>query len=267
MAAVKEVEFWKLQDAFNRLDEYAAHFRAVGNAKAIGEYSARYLSLPDVSKRLCAVLPDVKLIVALRNPMEQVTSNFWHLHRQRFNLHPGERVPQNLAEALANDSHREILLSPARYGSHLERYYSVFPREQIHVICFDDIVKKPRDVLGKLFVFLEVNPTFEPPSFHECGSKVRKGTSPKSARSARIHERVYGGLVDRIYNPLKRVIGVRRAAKIKETLRVRHIMERIFMRKGYPPPSGLEVTALRMEFREEITKFKDLTGLSLSGWE
>ena len=229
----------------------------------------------------------MKLIVALRNPIEQVTSNFWHLHRQRFNLHPGERVPQNLAEALANDSRREILLSPARYGSHLERYYSVLlgitryysvllgitryysilPSEQIHVICFDDIVKKPRNVLGHLFVFLEVDPTFEPPSLHECGSKVRKGTSPKNARSARIHERVYGGLVDRIYNPLKRVIGVRRAAKIKETLRVRHMMERIFMRKGYPPPSGLEVTALRMEFREEITKLKDLTGLSLSGRE
>ncbi|MDG1953021.1 MAG: sulfotransferase [Gammaproteobacteria bacterium] len=267
MSSMKEIEFWKHADACRRLDEYAHHFRQTERASAIGEFSVRYLSLPGVPERIHAVFPRMKLIVALRNPIEQVTSNFWHLNRQRFNLPPGELGPQSVGEALASDSHREFLLGPARYASHLERFYRLFPEEQIHVIRFEDIKADPASVMRDLFGFLGVDLGFEPPSLLEKGANVRKGTSPKNIHAAKIHEIIYGGLVNRVYNPLKQVIGVRRASRLKDFLRVRHLMETLFMKKGYPELSHEDRKALNAEFKEEIGRLECLTGLCMQNWK
>src|SRR5712691_3777957 len=64
MAAMKETEFWKLADAEQRLEEYAVHFKAADGARAVGEFSVRYLSLSGVPERIKHLLPQAKLIVS-----------------------------------------------------------------------------------------------------------------------------------------------------------------------------------------------------------
>ncbi len=265
MAAVKEVEFWKLADASTRLDEYREHFKDAEGKKALGEYSVRYLTLPGVPERLHAHLPEAKLIVALRNPVEQVTSNFWHLHRQNFNQPASQPGPQSIAQAL--ETHRDFLLDPARYATSLARFYALFPREQIHVILFERIQQDPEGVLKDLFRFLGVDPAFQPPSTREKGSAVRQGTSPRSALAARLHKMTYGALVNWVYTPLKKALGTRRAATLKERLRIRPLMERLFMKKGYPAPTAAEMAALHAAFTGEITELERMTGLNLSSWK
>ena len=264
MAAVKETEFWKFEDAELRLDEYAKHFKDADAKRVIGEFSVRYLTFPGVPERLRRVLPDVKLLVSLRNPIDQVYSNYWHLQRQNFNLPDPSKAPRSIEEAVRE--HRDFLLNPARYATNLARWYDVFPREQILVVLFDDIQQRPGEVMRKVFEFLEVDAAFQPPSLNEKGSAVRQGTSPRSDTSARWHRRVYGGLVRGIYTPMKRMMGTRRAAKIKETLRVRTVMESVFMRQGYPPMSAETRTMLAREFASEIEELTQLTGLDFRAW-
>jgi hypothetical protein len=265
MAAVKETEFWKLADAEQRLDEYAVHFKAADSARAVGEFSVRYLSLPGVPERIKRLLPQAKLIVSLRNPVDQVYSNYWHLQRQNFNLPAPSKAPRSIEVAVRE--HREFLLAPARYASHLSRWRAQFAREQLLVILYDDIQRRPAEVLRRAFAFLEVDPDFQPPSLKEKGSAVRQGASPRSEAAARWHGAIYGGLVQQVYSPMKRMLGVRNAARIKETLRVRTVMERLFMRKGYPAMNADTRALLAREFAPEIEELTRLTGLNFDSWK
>ena len=264
MAPVKETEFWKFADAEVRLADYAAHFKGAQNERAIGEFSVRYLSFPGVPERLKSALPNVRLLASLRNPIDQVYSNYWHLQRQNFNLHDSSQVPRSIEKAL--EKHRDFLCAPARYADHLSRWLSQFPRQQLKIILFDEIESRPAEVLRSLYGFLGVDPTFEPPSLAETGTDVRRGTSPRTPTAARWHSKIYGALVQNVYTPMKRRLGTRRAAQIKEALQVRPLMERLFMRKGYPPMSAETRALLAKEFEPEIEKLEKLTGLDLGGW-
>src|SRR5262249_859152 len=157
--------------------EYAAYFKDAENERAIGEFSVRYLSFPGVPERLKHSLPDVRLLASLRNPIDQVYSNYWHLQRQNFNLHDPAQAPRSVEEAL--EKHRDFLCAPARYANHLSRWLAQFPREQLKIVLFDEIEARPAEVLRSLFAFLDVDPTFEAPSLAETGSDVRRGTSPR----------------------------------------------------------------------------------------
>jgi len=264
MAPVKETEFWKFADAEQRLDEYAAHFKGTQHKPAIGEFSVRYLSFPGVPERLKRSLPDVRLIASLRNPIDQVYSNYWHLQRQNFNLHDRSKAPRSVEEAL--EKHHDFLCAPARYAEHLSRWLAQFPRQQLKIILFDEIESCPAEVLRSLFVFLGVDPTFQPPSLGQTGSEMRRGTSPRSPTAARCHSKMYGALVQNVYTPMKHRLGTRRAAQIKDALQVRPLMERLFMRQGYPPMSVETCALLAKEFEPEIEKLEKLTGLNLAGW-
>ena len=265
MAAVKETEFWKLADAGQRLDEYQAHFKGAAGKPAVGEYSVRYLSLPGVPERLRNFLPDARLIVSLRNPIDQVYSNYWHLQRQNFNLPDPSQAPRSIEAALRD--HREFLLTPARYATHLARWLAHFPREQLLVLRYDDIQKSPAAVLQRVFTHLGVDGDFTPPSLREKGSAVRQGTSPRSESAARWHGSVYQTLVRGAYTPLKRLLGTRNAARVKEALRVRTLMERLFMRQGYPPMRAETRAVLAQEFASERDELANLTGLNFDSWK
>jgi hypothetical protein len=265
MARVKETEFWKLVDAERRLEEYSLHFNGAAGAKAVGEFSVRYLYFPGVPERVKRVLPHAKLLVSLRNPIDQVYSNYWHLQRQNFNLPHGSEVPRSIEQALRE--HREFLLVPARYATHLARWLEHFPREQLLVIRYDDIQRRPEEVLKRVFTFLAVDPEFQSPSMMEKGTAVRQGTSPRSERAGHLHSKVYGGLVRNLYTPMKQLLGTRNAARIKEALRIRPMMETLFMRKGYPPMSAATRATLAKEFAPEIEKLTQLTGLDFETWK
>ena len=265
MAPTKETEFWKFADAEQRLDDYAAHFKGARGERAIGEFSVRYLSFPGVPERIRRALPHVRLLLSLRNPVDQVYSNYWHLQRQNFNLHDPTQAPRSIEEALAKQ--RDFLLAPARYALHLQRWLAQFAREQLLIVLFDDIESKPVEVLRLVFAFLEVDPNFLPPSFREKGSAVRAGTSPKSETAARWHAKIYDRLVGSIYSPMKKWMGTHRAARIKDALRIRPLMERVFMRSGYPPMDQATRALLAKEFGPEIERLEQMTGLNFEAWK
>lgn len=44
------------------------------------------------------------------------------------------------------------------YFRHLQRFFALFPREQIRIILLEDLEAKPRATLAGLFAFLGVDP-------------------------------------------------------------------------------------------------------------
>jgi hypothetical protein len=264
MAACKETNFFSYSSIEGRFGEYEQHFRGAGAARVVGEISTRYLAAPLAPERIRASLPAVRLFVSLRNPVEQVYSHYWHLRRQNFHEWRSVRLPASVEEAL--DRYPALVVEPAAYSRHLERWLQHFRRSQLLVLFYDDIRTRPAAVLRQLYAFVDVDPEFLPPSIDDTGSAVRRGTSPRGPRFERAHATLYAFLSTRVYHPLKRLLGVRRAVWVKEALRLRRIMEVVFLRQGYPTMKPETRAFLSERFGDEITRLERLLDADLSRW-
>ncbi len=249
----------------NCIEEYKKHFRCSDSVKMKGEISTVYLQSKRAPSRIQKLLPDVKLFVSFRNPIEQIYSHYWHLRRQNFHQGKIRHEVEDLEQALHN--YPDLLVEPALYCKHLTRWRKYFPPEQISIIFFDDIVQSPEVVLRNLWTFLGVG--CENYARKEAGvaSMVeREGVSPRAKSLDYIHRALYGFLVRHIYNPMKVAMSPRHAAAVKDGLRVRQIMERVFFRQGYPD-MGIEVRQLLSDkLASEIEALGCLTGRDLSHW-
>lgn len=73
----KELNFFFLEDEYARgLDYYARYFEpAPAGIKAVGEASPGYICHPETPARIAAALPDAKLVLTVRNPIDRACRN------------------------------------------------------------------------------------------------------------------------------------------------------------------------------------------------
>lgn len=264
MSNVKETEFWKFQDAAERLPEYAKYFEGGQAAKARGEFSVRYLTIPGIPERLSRLLPDVRLLVSLRNPVEQIQSWYWHLKRQGSMQCSLTGKALELADAVRQKP--ELLLNPSRYFQHLMRWWQHFPRDQLLIVLYDDIQNAPRQVMRQIYEHVGVDPDYIPQSITTKDSTVRAGVSPKSALHDQMHRWTYSLLNYGVYRPLRAIIGSRRAASLNSRLGVRRLMENAFFRRGYSPMSEETRKLVVALCREDVEMLADSLSVDLRHW-
>ncbi|HLC76285.1 MAG TPA: sulfotransferase [Candidatus Peribacterales bacterium] len=147
-----------LGDSIRTQEQYEQEFAEVKNEKAIGETSPAYLAVPAAPTNIHALIPHAKLIAILRNPTERAYSHFLMRRRQgrEFRASFEQCIDEEDIDPERSYKHRGF------YGEQLERYYKIFPKEQILVLLYEDFVDNPNNVLRTIFTFLGVDPTFEP---------------------------------------------------------------------------------------------------------
>jgi hypothetical protein len=132
---------------------YRKQFAGYSGESAIGEITPTYLGDRDALPRIANTLPDAKLFVVLRNPFER-TYSAYQLFRDRFHW-------RTFREALETS---EMLIAHSLYSEHVRCALDLFPADRLRVFLYDDIEASPNAVLKDLFSFLDVDPTFIPPS-------------------------------------------------------------------------------------------------------
>jgi hypothetical protein len=70
-------------------------------------------------------------------------------------------------------------LENGRYYDHVKRYFDLFPRENIHILWYEQDWRQPRLLLGNIFRFLGVDSNFEV----DLTRKLREGRVPRSIAS------------------------------------------------------------------------------------
>ncbi len=265
VAACKETKFFDEEVITGRIAEYEKHFLDANGAIAVGEISTRYLNSSRAPQRVSELLPNVRLFVSLRNPIEQVYSHYWHLRRQNF--HESGRSNSFISFEEALEVYENRLIAPAFYCRCLRRWLEYFDRSQLLIIFYDDICSDPQNVLRCLYSFLTVDDSFEPRSIRETGPSVRQGAAPRNLASARFHSFLYSQLTRRIYYPLKQYVGSWTADKVKEFIRIRPIMESVFMEKGYPEMKRETRERLYELFVTDMKELELITGRDLSNWQ
>lgn len=121
---------------------YLSHFAdAPPDAKAIGELSHDYLFSATAAARIHQDLPDITLIVCLRNPVARSLSQFQYMRR-------GGEVGSDFDVAV--NAYPKIVEN-SRYLENLRTYIKIFGRDRVKVMVFEDLIANPQ-AFGKDFL-------------------------------------------------------------------------------------------------------------------
>ncbi len=178
-AAVKELRFFDRKFHKGTL-WYRAHFptrmqknyfeRTHKQIFVTGEASTNYLFYPHTPKRVAQVVPDVKLIVLLRNPVDRAYSHykFEVEHRQETLSFEDalafeeERTRKEREKILADEKYvsvahsRYSYLVRGIYVDQLEAWMKFFPREQFLILKSEAFYTDPVTTLEQVSEFLTV---------------------------------------------------------------------------------------------------------------
>jgi hypothetical protein len=133
---------------------YFSLFRP-GSGQVAGESTTRYAAMPEKKvAKVHAVLPDIKIIYLLRNPIDRVWSDLAMHHSARFG-HGGLHTigEQRILGFLQNSEH----LASSRYFDNLQRWEEFYPSTRIFVGFQQQIQDSPEELLGAIYRFLEVD--------------------------------------------------------------------------------------------------------------
>lgn len=164
---IKEVHYFTLH-ADEPLDYYRAHFPRAGQFAHVLESTPYYLFHPAVPERVQRALPESRLVVLLRDPVDRAYSHYNHerqLGHERLDFAAAlEAEPGRLAgeeERLRADpryhsfAHQHFsYLGRGMYAEQLDRWYAAFPREQILVLASEDLFADPAGVLHRVQAWL-----------------------------------------------------------------------------------------------------------------
>ncbi|PNQ74781.1 hypothetical protein C1T31_01175 [Hanstruepera neustonica] len=132
--------------------------------KIILQGYVNYMFYPEAIKNIYSFNPKAKLICVLRNPTDRAISAYNYF--KKLNL---ERL--SFKEALykekdrANGSQREknnfTYKAHGLYAEQLEYIFSIFEKDQVLVLFYEDLQENPYNVLQSIFRFLEVDEQFK----------------------------------------------------------------------------------------------------------
>jgi sulfotransferase family protein len=167
IAAGKEIHFFDVDQNWELgLEWYRENFDGTDGALAVGEGTPRYMFLRRSVERMAAAVPEAKLIVCLRDPVERAFSHYLHAYyrvgdeRRSF----ANAVADELAESAAFEPEEVAggYVQRGYYARQLERLTAHFPRDRVHVVLFDDIRHDPRRVFADTCRFLGLADDFQP---------------------------------------------------------------------------------------------------------
>lgn len=163
--AAQEVHFFDNATNYARgYPWYLSQMPPLSPGQLAMEKSPSYLVTQGVAERVRAMDPKVRLLLIVREPVTRLVSDFTQITHNR------------LEKGLASRTFDETIIrgdgavdvdyygvDTGLYANHLQRWYNFFPRNQIHVVNGDRLIKTPwREVAGvERFLGLEPRVTRE----------------------------------------------------------------------------------------------------------
>ena len=133
-----------------------------------GEASPDYLFHPLAPRRIFEMIPKVKMIILLRNPIDRAWSHYWQsIRKNRETLSFEEAIRKQMK--VEQETNREKVSQKNNYGANLNQYIStgiypprikkymeIFPKEQFLIIKSEDLYDNPQSVLNRISEFLDI---------------------------------------------------------------------------------------------------------------
>lgn len=235
-------------------EQYAQLFADAKGAKAIGESSAFYLCFPGAAERIARTIPDAKILITLREPVDRLYSAYTFMVRDG-------RESLGLEEGLSREEERKQqgwepiwwYKELSMYYKQVQYYMEVFGRQRVKVVIYDELFANPAQALREVFAFLNVREDVG------INTSVRYNVSgvPKSRK-------FYQRLDKFIYNP--NGLEKRLKSLIPHHLRGAWASKIIGMSVERVPLDAEKQAQLKAYFAEDVERLQDLLQRDLHGW-
>lgn len=246
---------WDPAARIDTAGKYSALFATAKPGQVCGEASPSYLFNPRVPQLVHDWNPDVRIVLLLRDPAERAWSDFLHNLRDGTEPLPVERFldafhdgKRRVAEGWIEHADYEI---KGNYGSQLENWLRIFPREQVGVFFYDDLRADPRALIGRILAFIGADASFVP----DVTQRYNVTGVPKRRW---LHRFIVHA------NPFKRALRWLVPRHLRRRLRLR-VMQ---MNLDAPPPLPDDIRRqLAVHYLAETEKLEQLCGRDLSAWK
>lgn len=264
---VKETEFFS-KNYDKGLNFYAEYFKEGKNAKVIGETTPTYSFLPFVADRIKENLPDVKLILCFRNPLDRTFSS-WQMQRgmgkEKLSLREAIEINKkqighvnlegedgcrtwlnNFGNYSGDETRIRTYIQGSNFAQILKLYKRRFDDSHIKVIFIEDLKSNFDTTMQDLFRFLDVDDRFVVPNKDVVNFHFDR-------KAHRITNRLFGIKGTRFLIDLT-------PTRLKKRLKKAWKTEK-------PASLSLEDRLYLWEiFKEDVADLESLVNRDLSGW-
>jgi hypothetical protein len=223
--------------------EYISLFKGGKDKKIRGEASVNYLYSKSATCEIYKLIPDAKIIISLRNPIERALSHF------KYDLTFGVIFVKSFCEAIKK---RPFHLWMGLYYEHVKRYLETFSTQNVKIIIYDDLKNDTLSVMKDICRFLEIDENYV---FNIDLKKYNASLMPKN-----VYFHIFAIKIAKI---LKRIIPPHFYDKMRKIYRVFFLSENS---NSFDFDVSRCIDFLVDYFKEDIKKLSDLLGRDLSFW-
>lgn len=138
--------------------KYLQLFKNVKNEKAIGEASVDYLIDPSSAKCIHDKIPDAKIIILLRDPVERAFSSYlMYTNRTKKDLSSHEIFLETFGTEYGLKYDKNPYLGRGLYSSQVKKYLEIFGEENVGIWFFEDMKKDTMQVVKGVLKFLKID--------------------------------------------------------------------------------------------------------------
>lgn len=169
----KEVHFFSFY-VNKGLNWYKAHFPLQGTISEegeriiTGEATPYYMFHPAVARRVYETIPDIKLLVILRNPVDRAYSHYQHevrkgreeesfeeaIRLESKRLEGEKEKLLNVSGYYSFNHHRHSYLSRGLYSEQLKEWLAYFSLDQMFIIDSRELFDSTAETMNQVFRFL-----------------------------------------------------------------------------------------------------------------
>lgn len=258
MCSVKEPNYFSYDDiirqnlyysekGFGNKEKYEALFKDVTSERAIGEASVSYLFYEKTPTKIKAVVPDAKIIIILRNPVDRGFSHYLMDTRLGYVNISFEDIVHKRTEHPQLDLYYQQFVELGLYYQQVRRFLDTFGESQVKTFLNEDLKENISKVIHSVYEFLDINSDFL--------SDIEKQHN--------VYQKPRNALVRQIYSKKS----IRRLARNIIPNSLVDTVKNSLLVKGKKPKLSFETReCLNKLFKDDIQRTADLIGRDLSPW-
>jgi hypothetical protein len=245
LPSIKETDFFSIH--YDKgLEWYYRFFRNCAPQIPLAEIDPNYFGLTEACDRIAQHIPNCKIVVTLRDPVERAYSSYRIMRRDAWT-----RV--GFEETVARNN---VIRESSRYAFHLKNWWNRFGRERVLLLMYEDLEADPQAFLDRICAFVGIagiSVAGKPLAIERVNTVTHAPRSRRLAQNAR---------------NARDWMRVHRWHRAIDILDKAGVWRYCFGGGEEFPPLDAEVAArMRERFRPEVEALEDLLGRDLSTWK
>ena len=174
-----------------------------------GEDTPFYFWKKEVIERILKNLPNIKIILIFRNPVDRAYSNYNLGVRTNTEKLTFEKAIEEEIKFLDNHTFRETVdrrrsyLTKGMYDEQIKFWFEEFPKNQVHILSTEEMQNHPQDTLMEVFQFLGISQyTIKNPQKQKLANyeKMNDETRKKLLEFYKLHNKNFFNIIQKRFD-------------------------------------------------------------------